>query len=253
MKPEKKDNSPYIPQRDKLKYQLNIRERIPWTEKQKAFLSLAMAKNTRIMFVKGPAGTSKTCASVYASLKLMNETRISDIVYIRAAVESSDAKLGYLPGDTSEKLHFYNLPFMDKLEELLPNQEIVTLEKDKRISMYPVNFARGMNWNAKAIILDESQNNTRKEIMTILTRLGEFSRCFVLADPMQSDLPSNKRGAFQEIMALFDNEESRAMGIHTFEFSNEDIVRSKLVRFLVDKFDKLKPANGHENGNGNGH
>lgn len=239
----KKDTSPYVPQREKLKHKLSLRDKIPWTPKQKLFLEIASDKNMRIMFVKGPAGTSKTIMAVYAALKLLSEARISDIIYIRSAVESADKSLGFLPGDAGEKLSFYNLPFAEKLEELLPKEDITFLEKEKRVTMYPVNFSRGMNWNAKAIIFDEAQNSSRKEIITVLTRLGEYSRCFVLADPLQTDLPFNKTGGFEEIMNLFSNEESNAMGIHNFEFTTEDIVRSRLVRFLVGKFNTLKTVN----------
>ena len=112
---------------------------------------------------------------------------ISDIMYLRSAVESSDSKLGYLPGTAEDKLRFYNLPFLDKLDELLPTTRAEKLEQEGRISMFPVNFARGMNWKSKCVILDEAQNSSLKEITTVLTRLGEGSRCFVLADPMQTD------------------------------------------------------------------
>lgn len=250
----KKDASPYTPQRDKLtKHKLTLKEKIPWTPKQQAFIAQALNKNTKITFVKGPAGTSKTIMAVYVSLRLLIEAKVSDIVYIRSAVESSDAKLGFLPGDADEKLLFYNLPFIDKLGELLSKDDIAFLEKEKRVSMYPVNFSRGLNWNAKAIIFDEAQNSSRKEIITVLTRLGAHSRCFVLADPLQTDLPYNKSGAFQEIMSLFENEESKQMGVEVFEFTKEDIVRSELVRFLVEQFEKLKPTNGNGNGNGTSH
>jgi len=246
----KKDKTVYVHQRDKIKLKLSIREKIEWTDKQKEFFDIALSKDMRIMLVKGPAGTSKTLAAVCASLKLLNDNKISDIIYTRSAVESSDAKLGYLPGDTNDKLHFYNLPFLEKLDELLTKEDIKTLEADKRISMFPINFTRGMSWNGKCIIFDEAQNSSRKEIITITTRLGKFNRLFVLADPRQTDLPASKAGAFEEIFDLFNKnkEESQKFGIYTFEFTKEDIVRSELVKFLIDMYDKLKPLT-----NGNGH
>jgi phosphate starvation-inducible PhoH-like protein len=242
----KKDTSPYCPQRDKLKRQpLTIREKIIWTEKQKKFLAISLDKDTRIMFVKGPAGTSKTLIAVYSALKLLNEGRVSDIIYSRSAVESSDSHLGFLPGSADEKLSFYKLPFMDKLEELLPKENIQMLEKEQRICMYPVNFSRGLSWNARAIILDEAQNSSRKEIITMTTRLGHYNRLFVLADPLQTDLPSNRAGGFEEIfnLAKENEQEANGQGVFTFEFGREDIVRSELVRFLVGLYDKLKPIN----------
>lgn len=239
MKSKKADESIKVAQREKIKDSLTIRS-LKWTEKQKQFIELATNKDTRIIFVNGPAGTSKSILATYVSLLLLNEKKVSDIIYIRSAVESSDSKIGYLPGDASEKLQYYNLPFLEKLDELLPRAEVDKLEKDERISMYPINYSRGMSWAAKCIILDECQNSTKKEIVTVLTRLGEFSRCFVLADPMQTDLPQNKAGGFEDLFHLFSDEESRAFGIHTFTFDEEDIVRSKIVKFIVNKLKTSK-------------
>lgn len=239
MKQKKNDESPKVIQRDKIKDSLSVKP-LKWTDKQKEFIELATNKDTRVIFVTGPAGTSKSIIATYVSLLLLNEKKISDIIYIRSAVESSDSKIGYLPGDADEKLHYYNLPFLEKLDELLPRAEVDKLQKDARICMYPVNYSRGMSWAAKAIIFDEAQNSTMKEIVTILTRLGEFSRCFILADPMQTDLPLSKGGGFEKLAETFNDEESKANGIHSFHFSEEDIVRSKLVKFIVNKIKCLK-------------
>jgi PhoH-like ATPase len=236
--PAHEDKSPKIYQRDKIKEFLSIKE-LNWTEKQKQFINAALDKETKIMMVSGPAGSSKSLISVYCALKLLNEKRVSDIIYIRSAVESSDSKLGFLPGDASEKLHFYNLPFLEKLDELLTKSEVDKLEKDGRASMYPINYARGMSWNAKAIIVDEVQNSSQKEIITVLTRLGKFSKCFVLADPAQTDLPQGRGGAFEKMYNLFSDQDSMNNGIKTFQFTEEDIMRSELVRFLVKKFKEL--------------
>jgi phosphate starvation-inducible PhoH-like protein len=147
--------------------------------------------------------------------------------------------LGFLPGSAEEKLRFYNLPFLDKLDELLTETKAEKLEDEGRVSMFPVNFARGMNWKDKCIILDEAQNSTIKEITTVLTRLGENSRCFILADPLQTDLRNGNGGAFSKMFKLFNDEESIQEGIYTFEFNEEDIMRSELVKFLVKKLKKL--------------
>lgn len=215
-------------------------QQFPWTDKQKEFIRIALDTDTKIVFVNGPAGTAKTLLAVYCGLQLLNQKIISDIMYIRSAVESSDSRLGYLPGNADEKLKFFYIPFLDKLDELLAETRIEKLESENRISMFPVNFARGMNWNAKCIILDEAQNSTVKEITTVLTRLGENSRCFILADPMQTDLKNNSiTGAFENMYELFSDEESLSRGVHTFSFSEEDIMRSELVKFLVKKLKKL--------------
>jgi len=212
---------------------LRVRQ-FPWTDKQKQFFKMALDDSARIIFVNGPAGTSKTLLSVYCGLQLLNRKLISDIMYIRSAVESSDRSLGFLPGSAEDKLKFYNLPFLDKLEELLSEQRVDKLVREERVAMFPVNFARGMNWNAKCIIFDEVQNSSAKEITTVLTRMGKHSRCFILADPMQSDLRSSEC-AFEDMSKLFSDEESYEMGIRTFEFDEDDIMRSELVKYLIKK------------------
>ena len=232
---------PYV--ENPIKRQIKVKQ-FPWTEHQKDFFKVALARGTKVMFVNGPAGTAKTLLSVYCGLQLLNMKVISDIMYLRSAVESSEKSLGYLPGSAEDKLRFYNLPFLDKLEELLASTRAEKLEQEGRISMFPVNFARGLHWDAKCIILDEAQNSTAKEIITVLTRMGENSICFILADPMQTDLRgSHNIGAFEAMYKLFTDQESQAMGIRTFSFDEDDIMRSKLVKFLVKKFKHLEIAN----------
>jgi phosphate starvation-inducible PhoH-like protein len=239
MAAKKRDTSPVVHQRDKVESTFKVKA-LNWTSKQKEFIDTALDKETKIMFLNGPAGTGKSLLAVYCALRMLTERKISDIIYIRSAVESSDSKLGYLPGDADQKLQFYNLPFVEKMQELLSPKDAKKLEADERVSMYPVNYARGMSWNAKCIIFDEVQNSSRKEIITVLTRLGMFCKCFVLADPMQTDLPPLKGGAIEKIHKLFSDEESAAQGIKAFEFDEDDIMRSELVKYLVKRFKDLK-------------
>ena len=229
----KPDNSPIIPQRSKLKSVLKIYQR-ELTDKQKQFLALAADKTAKVIFVSGPAGTSKTFLAVYHALNMINEKRVSDLVYIRSAVECSDAKLGFLPGEADEKMTPYIQPLLDKLTEMLPKGDIDILLKEERVTGVPVGFLRGLNWNAKAIIADEAQNMTFKELFTLITRTGEFSKVFILGDPEQSDI--NGKSGFIKMIGHFDDEESRANGIHVFRFNEDDIVRSGLVQFIIKKF-----------------
>jgi len=223
-----------------IKRQIKINQ-FPWTEKQKEFFKIALHPSTKIVFVNGPAGTAKTLLSTYCALQMLNMKTIDSIMYLRSAVESSDKSLGFLPGTADEKLRFFNMPFIDKLDELLAGGRPEKLEQEKRISMFPVNFARGMNWTDKCIILDEAQNSTIKEIVTVLTRMGDGSRCFVLADPMQTDLKrEDKQHGFENMFDLFnEDEESLSRGIYTFEFDEEDIMRSELVKFIVKKLKEI--------------
>lgn len=238
MKPEKTDVSPKIYQRDKIKDKLTIKE-INWTDKQKELLQIATDKNTRIVFLSGPAGTSKSYCAVYSALKLLNEKKVSDIIYIRSAVESSDSKLGYLPGTENDKMKLYGLPFFDKLHELLPSMEVKALVDDQRVFVHPTNFVRGMSWNAKVLIFDEAQNSSMKEIITVITRLGKFAKCFVLADTKQTDLKNGNCGGFEKIYSTFDTPQAREQGIVSFKFTSKDIVRDPLVRFIVEELEKV--------------
>jgi len=218
-----------------IKRQIKLNQ-FPWTDKQKEFFRVALDPSTNIVFVNGPAGTSKTLLSVYCGLQLLNMKAADDIMYLRSAVESSDKSLGYLPGDANEKLRFYNLPLLDKLDELLTESTAQKLEDQKRVAMFPVNFARGMNWKYKCIILDEAQNSSVKEIITVLTRMGEGCRCFILADPMQTDLKNeNSQGGFSKLSKTFSDEESVKMGIYSFNFTEDDVMRSDLVKYIIKK------------------
>lgn len=231
----KTDHSPVIPQRSKLKAVLKIFQR-EFTEKQKQFLALAADKSSKIVFVSGPAGTAKTYLSIYHALTMINEKRVSDLIYIRSAVECSDAKLGFLPGEADEKMTPYIQPLLEKLSEFLSKGDIDILMKEERVSGIPVGFLRGLNWNAKVIIADESQNMTYKELLTLITRTGEFSKVFILGDPEQSDI--NGKSGFLKMLSHFDDEESRQNGIHVFRFTEDDIVRSGLVQFIIRKVKK---------------
>lgn len=233
------DTSPKVYQRDKIDFELKIRE-LNWTDKQKKFFDLIKNKEARIIFVSGPAGSSKTLIAVRAALQMLNDKKASDIICVRAAVESADSKLGYLPGDLQSKYDVYMMPFADKLEELLPIDQIKRLKNDNRITNHPINFCRGLSFAAKVILMDEMQNATLSEFGTLLTRIGKFTKMIICADPSQSDLPFNKQGAFEKIAQLFSCEESQKMGIHHFQFTEDDILRSELCKFVVKKITNYK-------------
>lgn len=231
-----KDTSPLVPQKAKIKNELAITKR-ELTEKQKQFLELALDKNTKMIFISGPAGTSKTYVSIMAALQLLNLKKVSDLIYLRSAVESADSKIGFLPGEANEKMAPYMQPLLEKLTELLPKAEVDILEKDGRVSSIPIGFLRGLNWNAKCIIADEAQNMTQKEIITLITRTGEFSKVFIIGDPEQTDI-GNKSG-FTKVFNLFDDVDSKENGIFTFKFTEDDIVRSGLVKYIIKKIKNL--------------
>jgi phosphate starvation-inducible PhoH-like protein len=229
---KKKDTSPKVHQNEKIKESVRIDER-QLTPKQIELLNLLQNKTTKLVFISGPAGTAKTYTSILAGLTLLNHKRVSEIVYVRSIVESSDNKLGFLPGEMDEKMSPYIQPLIDKLEELLPKHDIDKLKKEERIHGFPINFLRGLSWNAKCIVADEAQNMTKKELITLITRVGEFSKLFICGDPDQSDI--NNKSGFVPTMNIFDDEESRNNGIYVYKFDEEDIVRSGLVKFILKK------------------
>lgn len=220
-----------------MKFELKIKS-LPWTEKQKQALDLMLHKKTKVLFLKGPAGTSKTILSMFGGLTLLNTKRVSDIILVRSAVESSDSKLGFLPGDVAEKFNVYLTPFHDKFSELLDKNQIDRLQADNRITICPINFARGLHFSAKFICADEVQNFSKKELQTLMTRVGEFSKLLLCGDPEQSDLPNGKSG-FNKVYEHFNNTESQENGIYCFELTEEDVVRSELCRFIIHKFKEL--------------
>jgi len=229
---KKKDTSPKVHQNEKIRESVRIDER-SLTPKQIELLNLLQNKKTKLVFISGPAGTSKTYTSILAGLNLLNQKRVSEIVYVRSIVESSDSKLGFLPGEMDEKMSPYIQPLIDKLEELVPKHDIDKLKKEERIHGFPINFLRGLSWNAKCIVADEAQNMSKKELTTLVTRVGEFSKLFICGDPDQSDI--NGKSGFVPMMNIFDDEESRNNGIYVFKFDEEDIVRSGLVKFILKK------------------
>lgn len=210
------------------------------TEKQKAFLQLGLDKDTKIMFVEGPAGSTKTYAAVFAALRELQKNDDMDLLYVRTAIESADKGLGALPGTLEDKFNPYMAPLEDKLDELLPPTTPIAEEliQSGRIQAMPINFLRGANWINKIIIADESQNFTFKELVTLITRIGENSKLIICGDMMQSDI--NGKTGFYDMIKLFDCEESRDRGIHCFRFTEDDILRSKILKYIVQKLKTAK-------------
>ena len=208
------------------------------TDKQKSFAQIAFDKNTKIIFINGPAGSSKTFLAVYCALHMLNSNPKSEIKYIRTIAESGERALGSLPGTVDEKFNPFMMPLYDKLDEYAKGNTA-----NGYIEALPINFLRGATWNEKIIIADESQNYSNKELVTLLTRIGEGTKMFICGDAMQSDI-GNKSG-FMRIYDLFNNKESEERGIYCFQFDEEDIMRSEILKYIVSMFKKLDKTNTH--------
>jgi phosphate starvation-inducible PhoH-like protein len=234
---EERDSSPYT-EKKKTSIALNLKIReLPWTEKQKKFIELALDKKTKVVFVKGVAGTAKTILATYCSLLKMQEKKINEIYYSRIPVESSIHGIGYIKGDADEKMHPYIQPLQDKLNELLPVGDFKALMTQDRIHGIPVGFLRGLNISNASFIMDEAQNCRVEDLLLVMSRMAKFSTLFILGDAQQSDI---KKSGFERVFELFNDDSSKRLGIHTFEFDKSDIVRSEILSFIIDKFESIK-------------
>lgn len=189
------------------------------------------------MFLSGVAGTGKSLLSVLAALEAIKEKKVSDLVYVRSIVESSSNKIGFLPGTQEEKVSPYLEPLMDKLDELIGFSSAEVLLQKGLVSARPINFLRGCQFSGKYVILDEAQNLNFAEMQTFMTRIGEFSKVIICGDPNQSDIGS--KSAFTTIMDAFDTDFSKENGVKTFRFGKEDIVRSKILKHIVEVLEKI--------------
>jgi phosphate starvation-inducible PhoH-like protein len=241
------DTSLKVSQRPKIPYTLSLKQRNDLTEKQKNIFEIAENKNTKCVFIDGLYGTSKSYIAVMSALKLLNAKKVDEIIFIRNPVESSTTgKIGFIPGTSEEKMAPYNAILFDKLEEMLSESDVAKLKKDNRINCHPVGFVRGRSWNCKAVIVDEASSMTWDDLFLVLTRCGEFTRIFFIGDSVNQNDIGAKSG-FRKMFDLFDDEESRNFGIHCFELREySDIVRSGLLRFVMEKTGLIKNPDNQE-------
>lgn len=213
-------------------------KKIALTEKQTQLLKLIFDNDSKIIFISGPAGTSKTYVAIYGALQLYNMNNERGITYVRTIAESGEKSLGALPGEMAEKINPYMMPMNEKLDELLIPGQASTIKEKEIVKGMPINYLRGASWRDEIVIADESQNFTFKELTTLMTRLGEGSKLIICGDPMQSDI--NGKSGFADMYSIFNDQESQARGIHTFHFGPEDILRSKILKFVISKIQNKK-------------
>jgi phosphate starvation-inducible PhoH-like protein len=207
-----------------------IDQKFHLNDHHKAFVEKAMNDESQIMFCDGPAGSSKTYLAVYVALSMLREKKIDEIVYIRSIVESATRKLGSLPGEVDDKFKPWSIPLIEKCDELVGKHITEMLFQSDYLKSIPVNFLRGATFTNNVVIVDEAQNLEHSELVTILTRFGKNCKLFVIGDSLQSDI---QKSGFEKIMGAFDTADSNSNGIHTFHFTEEDITRSKLLKFIV--------------------
>lgn len=222
------------------KNNFKIKNSFPLNDVHSSFVKLLELKETKMVFADGPAGTGKTFLAVLAALELLKSKSIENIIYIRSIVESASRSMGSLPGELQDKFMPWSLPLVEKLDELVGPVSGSDLIKNEIIKCLPVNFVRGLTFRNSLVIVDEAQNLTHTELVAILTRFGENTRYVVIGDTRQSDI-YNKSG-YLGILNLFNDEQSQDKGIHVFKFGENEIVRSKILRFIVQKLETLQPA-----------
>ena len=208
---------------------------IDFSPKQKDLLKILFDKNTKIVFLSGPAGTSKTFMAIYSALQLFNMDNKYNISYVRTIIESADRGMGALPGNVDEKFCPFMMPLEDKLYELLPATDAKKIIDNKIVSAMPINYLRGASINDQILIADESQNFSEKELITLITRIGKNTKMFICGDPMQSDI-SGKSG-FNKIKDIFNDEDSKKQGIYNFDFDYKDIRRSEILKYIIKKIE----------------
>ena len=220
-----------------LNHKIKFKERkFKFTENQIDFLKTTLDKNSKLLFLAGPAGTAKTYMAVYSALQiLINSDLEKNILYVRSIAESAQRNMGSLPGSIDEKFSVFASPVYDKLDEILNSTDISFLKEKNLFDCLPVNYIRGANWNDVIVIIDEAQNFSYYELLTALTRIGENSKIIICGDIMQSDI---KNSGFKEIFNIFNDQESIENGVVCKEFTTNDIKRSEIVRFIVYKLEK---------------
>jgi len=192
-----------------------------------------------ISFGVGPAGTGKTYLAVACAVDQLEKDLIRRILLVRPAVEAGE-KLGFLPGDLSEKINPYLRPLYDALYEMLGFERVAKLIDRQVIEVAPLAYMRGRTLNHAFIILDEGQNTTPEQMKMFLTRLGYGSKAVITGDITQVDLPRGTQSGLAQALQILD----QVPGIHITRFQSRDVVRHPLVMRIVDAYDAWDAARG---------
>jgi phosphate starvation-inducible PhoH-like protein len=191
-----------------------------------------------INFGIGPAGTGKTYLAVACAVEALMQERVQRLLLVRPAVEAGE-KLGFLPGDLTQKIDPYLRPLYDALYEMLGFERVGRLIEKNVIEIAPLAYMRGRTLNNSFIILDESQNTTTTQMKMFLTRLGFGSTAVITGDVTQIDLPKGTKSGLIEVTRVLKNVE----GIAFTWFDSKDVVRHTLVQRIVEAYDRYDQRN----------
>jgi len=186
--------------------------------------------NHTVVFGIGPAGTGKTYLAMAKAVQALQRKEVSRIILTRPAVEAGE-KLGFLPGNLTEKIDPYLRPLFDALADMLEPEAVPKLLAAGTVEVAPLAYMRGRTLNDSFIILDEAQNTTKEQMKMFLTRLGFGSKMIITGDITQVDLPRGDSGLKTAVDALDELDD-----LHFAFLTSEDVVRHSLVAKIVDAF-----------------
>lgn len=189
-------------------------------------------RNNDLAFGIGPAGTGKTYLAVACAIEALSNEEVRRIVLVRPAVEAGE-RLGFLPGDMSQKVDPYLRPMYDALYDMVGAEHVTRLIERNVIEIAPLAFMRGRSLNESFVILDEAQNTSVEQMKMFLTRIGFGSHAVVTGDITQIDLPDRQVSGLKDVMRILDGVE----GIGFTMFSPKDVVRHPLVRRIVEAYE----------------
>jgi len=192
-------------------------------------------KKNDIVFAVGPAGTGKTYLAVAMAVASLKNNEVTKIVLCRPAVEAGES-LGFLPGDLKEKIDPYLRPLYDALDDMIPAEKLRSYIEKRIIEIAPLAYMRGRTLNNAFVILDEAQNASAMQMKMFLTRLGPNSRAIVTGDITQIDLPTTQTSGLVQIQEVLRGVE----GIAFVYFDRNDVVRHRLVKDIIDAYDKYR-------------
>jgi len=193
---------------------------------------LAQIRSRDLTFGIGPAGTGKTYLAVACAVEALQADRVRRIVLVRPAVEAGE-RLGFLPGDLTQKVDPYLRPMYDALYEMLGFDRVARCIERNVIEVAPLAFMRGRSLNDSFIILDEAQNTTIEQMKMFLTRIGFGSKAVVTGDVTQTDLPAGKLSGLRHVVDVLGGVD----GVAFTYFDAQDVVRHPLVQRIVQAYE----------------
>ena len=205
----------------------------PSSKSQEKFIDAVL--NNDLVFGVGAAGTGKTFLAVAMASYYLEQGIIKKIFLARPAIEAGE-KLGFLPGDLAEKVNPYLQPVYDALNELVGSQYVTKLVEKNIIEIVPLAYMRGRTLNDAFIILDEAQNTTIAQMKMFLTRIGFRSKTVVTGDVSQVDLPKDTKSGLIDCLEFVD----KIKGVKISNFDSSDVVRHRIVRDIINAYDKRK-------------